>query len=183
MILAAHSNASYLSKPKARSRGGGHFFLLKNINYLPNNGANLNIAQIIKNVMTSATEVELGGGLYIVAKECVYIGIILKEMGHKQPPTPVQTNNSTAEGVINSKIQLKQTKAMDMRFHWLRDNEICKQFCFYWRSGKLNLTDYFIKHHPAKTHRAMRSEYLTAKRKLDDLRKRHTAYAAYLASL
>jgi hypothetical protein len=27
MILAAHSNASYLSEPNARSRAGGHFFL------------------------------------------------------------------------------------------------------------------------------------------------------------
>jgi hypothetical protein len=27
MILAAHSNASYLSKPKSRSRDGSHFFL------------------------------------------------------------------------------------------------------------------------------------------------------------
>jgi hypothetical protein len=27
MVLAVHSNASYLSKPEARSRAGGHFFL------------------------------------------------------------------------------------------------------------------------------------------------------------
>jgi hypothetical protein len=27
MALAVHSDASYLSKPKARSRAGGHFFL------------------------------------------------------------------------------------------------------------------------------------------------------------
>jgi len=26
MVLVIHSNASYLSKPKARSRAGGHFF-------------------------------------------------------------------------------------------------------------------------------------------------------------
>jgi hypothetical protein len=30
MILAAHSDASYLSEPKARSRAGGHFFLSSN---------------------------------------------------------------------------------------------------------------------------------------------------------
>jgi hypothetical protein len=28
MVLAAQSDASYLSKPNARSRAGGHFFLL-----------------------------------------------------------------------------------------------------------------------------------------------------------
>ena len=59
--------------------------------------------------------------LFIVAKECVYIRIVLKEMGHKQPATPIQTDNSTAEGVINKKVQPKRTKAMDMNLHWLRD--------------------------------------------------------------
>ena len=47
------------------------------------NGAVLNIAHIIKNVMSSATEAELAG-LYIMAREAVYIRIILEELGHKQ---------------------------------------------------------------------------------------------------
>ncbi len=68
--------------------------------------------------MSSATEVELVG-LYIMTREAVYIRIILEEMGHKQPPTLLQTNNLMAEAVINSKVQPKRTKAMDMRFHWL----------------------------------------------------------------
>ncbi len=42
-------------------------------------------------------------------------------MGHPQPKTPIQNDNSTAEGVINSKIQPKRTKAMDMQYHWLGD--------------------------------------------------------------
>ncbi len=75
--------------------------------------------------MSSATEVELAG-LYIMAREAVYIRIIQEEMGHKQPTTPLQTDNSMAEAVINGKVQSKRTKAMDMQFHWLRDRE-CKQ--------------------------------------------------------
>jgi hypothetical protein len=47
MVLAIHSNASYLSKPKARSQAGGHFFLSSNTTVPPNNGAILNIAHII----------------------------------------------------------------------------------------------------------------------------------------
>ena len=35
--------------------------------------------------MSLATEAELVG-LYIMAREAVYIRIILKELGHKQPP-------------------------------------------------------------------------------------------------
>jgi hypothetical protein len=68
--------------------------------------------------MSSATEAELAA-LYIMAQEAVYIRIILEEMDHKQPPTPLQTDNAMAEGVVNGKVQSKRTKAMDMRFHWL----------------------------------------------------------------
>jgi hypothetical protein len=98
------------------------FFLSNNENFPPNNGAILTNATIIKAVMSSAAEAELGA-LYINAKEAVYLGQILNKMGHPQPKTPIQTDNTTAEGVINNKIQPKQTKAMDMRFHWLRDHE------------------------------------------------------------
>ena len=65
--------------------------------------------------MSSATEVE-HAALYIMAQEAVYIQIILEELGHKQPSTPLQTNNSTAEAVVNGKVQSKRTKAMDMQF-------------------------------------------------------------------
>ena len=118
MILAVHSDAGYLNEPKARSRAGGHFFLSNNSDIPPNNVAMLNIAHIIKHVMASATEAELAA-LYIMAREAVYMRIILEEMGHKQPPTPMQTDNAMAEGVINKKVQQKQTKAMGMRSHWL----------------------------------------------------------------
>jgi hypothetical protein len=106
MILAVHSDTSYLSKPKAHSRAGGHFSLPSDTPIPPNNGAVLNIAHIIKHVMSSATEAELVG-LYIMAREAVYIRIILEEMGYKQPPTPLQTANSMAEAVINGKVQSK----------------------------------------------------------------------------
>ena len=51
-----------------------------------------------------------------MAREAVYIRIILEELGHKQPPTPLQTDNAMADAVVNGKIQPKRTKAMDMRF-------------------------------------------------------------------
>ena len=67
MKLAAHSNASCLSEPKARSRAGGHFFLSNGGDIPTNNGALLNIAHIIKHVMTSATETELAA-LYTIRR-------------------------------------------------------------------------------------------------------------------
>ena len=114
MILAAHSNISYLSKPKARSRSGGHFFLSTSADIPPINGAILNLGHIIKHVMASTTEAELAG-LYIVAHEAVYIQIILDELGHKQPATPLQTDNSMADTVCNGKIQPMHTKAVSLQ--------------------------------------------------------------------
>jgi hypothetical protein len=160
MIMAVHSDASYLCEPKAKSRAGGHFFMSTNAEIPPNNGAILNIAHIIKHVMTSATEAELAA-LYIMAREAVYMRIILEEMGHKQPATPIQTDNAMAEAVINAKITPKRSKAMDMRFHWLKDRECQQQFKFYWRPGKLNHADYWTKHHSASHHVNVRKEFLT----------------------
>jgi hypothetical protein len=84
--------------------------------------------------MSSAAEAEIGA-LYLNAREAVYLRQILAEMGHPQPPTPIQTDNTTAEGLVNHRIKPKQTKAMDMRFHWLRNREQQQQFRFYWRPG------------------------------------------------
>ena len=134
MKLAVHSNASYLSKPKARSRAGGHLFLSNDLTIPPNNGAILNIAHMIRHEMSSATKAKIVA-LYIMAREAVYICIILEEMGHAQPPTPMQMDNAMAEAVTNGKVQPKHTKAMDMWLHWLRDRECQKQFRIYWRPG------------------------------------------------
>ena len=160
MVLAVHSDASYLSERNGRSRVGGHFFLANDDPIPANNGAVLTVAQIIKYVMTSAAEAELGG-LYINAREAVYIRQILEEMGHKQPRTPIQTDNSTAVGIINNNILPKATKAMDMRFHWLRCRWSQKMFRYYWRPGPTNLGDYPSKHHPGIHHRNVRPEFLT----------------------
>jgi hypothetical protein len=47
MVLAIHSDASYLSKPKAHSQAGGDMFMAGNEEIPFNNGAVLNISQII----------------------------------------------------------------------------------------------------------------------------------------
>ena len=69
--------------------------------------------------MSSAVEAKLGA-LYINARKAIPMRQLLEEIGHKQPPTPIQTDNSTADGVVTNNIQPCCTKAMDMRFHWLR---------------------------------------------------------------
>ena len=126
-----------------------------------NNGAVLNISQIIKAVMSSAAEAELGA-LFINAKTAVSMRQTLVELGHPQPLTPMQTDNSTANALLTNKIMPKALKAMDMRFHWLRCRNTQGQFRYYWRPGTQNLADYFTKHHPASHHTAVRPTILTA---------------------
>jgi hypothetical protein len=120
--------------------------------------------------MSSAAEAELGA-IFINAKEAVYLRQILTEMGHPQPRTPIQTDNLTAEGIINQKIQPKRTKAMDMRFHWLRNREAQGQFKIYWRPRKTNLADYFTKHRPPIHHVNVRSEFLSKIKDLAEARR------------
>ena len=101
------------------------------------NGPILTIAQIIKFFMTSAAEAELGA-LYVTAKELVPIHQTLTEMGWKQPVTPIQTDNTTAAGIVNNTIIPKKSKSMDLRFWWLKCRESQQQFRYYWAPGKNN---------------------------------------------
>ena len=169
MVLAVHSDASYLSEPKARSRAGGHLFLSKDVEHPPNNGAVLNVAQIIKAVMTSAAEAEIGA-MFINAREAVPARKTLEEMGHAQPRTPMQTDNTAAHAVVSNNVQPRRTKAMDMRFHWLRCRAAQRQFRYFWQPGPWNLGDYSTKHHPGPHHQHTRAQFLTPKRHLEDLR-------------
>jgi hypothetical protein len=117
MVLAGHSNMSYLSESVARSCAGGHFFMSNNSAIPPNNGAVLTIAQIIKAIMLSAAEAEIGA-LYIKCYKAVPTQHTLEFMDHTQPPMPMQTDNTTALGVVSKNI-MKILKAMDMKHHWL----------------------------------------------------------------
>jgi hypothetical protein len=161
MKLAIHSDASYLSEPKARSRAGGHMFMAGSKEIPINNGAVLNISQIIKAVMSSAAEAKLGA-LFINAKTAVSMRRTLEELGHPQPRTPIQTDNSTAHALLTNKILPKALKAMDMRFHWLQCCGAQDQYRFYWRPGTQNLADFWTKHHPASHHKSFQPQILTS---------------------
>jgi hypothetical protein len=132
MILKIHSDASYLSAPKAHSRHAGHFYLGDKATNAPerNNGALLTTSTIMRNLMSSAAEAECGA-LINNTKEGVPLRITLEEMGHPQPPTPVQVDNSTTNGFANTQLRQKKSKSMDMRFYWVQDRVNQKQFHVY----------------------------------------------------
>ena len=127
MKLHIHIDAPYPSASKARSRVGGHLLLSENFNptlQTKHNGEILVVAAILKNMMASAAEAELGG-LFINAKERDVLITLSEEMVHPQGPTPMQMDNSTDSGIINETVKLRRSKATDMCFYWVRDR--CKK--------------------------------------------------------
>ena len=159
MQLHCHSDASYLSKPEAKSRIGGFFFLSskdkpESLEPPPLNGAVDVLSNILGPVVSSATEAETGG-VFHNAKQATYIRTILIELGWPQGPTPIQTDNKCAEGIINETVKQKRSKAMDMRYYWVCDRVKQGQFRVHWKNGLAKFSDYFTKHHPPKHHQVM----------------------------
>ena len=176
MHLWAHTDASYLSESKARSRAGGVYFLSDkpSLPILPTdpppplNGAIAVKSKIIDAVMSSAQEAETGAGFYN-AKELLPLRQTLEELGHPQGPTPLQFDNMSATQILKNEVSQKRSKAMDMRYYWLRDRAKQQQFHIHWKKGTQNLADYFTKHHSPSHHKKMRPLFLsTSKTKNSD---------------
>jgi hypothetical protein len=163
MILYVHSDASYLSEPKARSRVGGYFYLGNNnepADIIKPNGPIHIESRVMKNVMAAASEAEIGA-LFHNGQEAAHIRNILREMGREQTkPTRITTDNSTADGFANKRTKIKRSKAMDMRFYWVQDRVAQNQFLIHWQQGENNHGDYFTKHHAPSHHTKMRPIYL-----------------------
>ena len=165
--LWAHSDASYLCESKARSRAGGVAFLSDAPKFpiLPDdppptpNHAVIVVCKIIDAVMSSTQEAETGAG-FMTARTLIPARITLEELGHPQGPTPLQFDNQCAKGILTDEIKQKCSKAMDMRFYWLRDRVRQLQFKIYWKLGVCNDGDYVTKHHPTKHHIAVRHKYV-----------------------
>lgn len=162
MILSIESDCSYLSEPEARSRWAGYHFLAKTNTESTHTKPNAPIhvpCQILKEIVSSAAKGELAA-VFHNARDACPIRTCLEELGHPQPATPIITDNTTAIGIAKDTVKQKCSKAMDMRFFWIRDRVRQGQFHIQWRKGSLNRADYMTKHHPASHHRRIRSAYL-----------------------
>ena len=162
MLLNVHSDASYLSAPKARSRAGGYFFL----GSLPKHGQPIQLngaihvnCTVLKPVAASAAQAELGA-LFHNAQQTKIIRLTLQEMGHPQPATPINIDNTTAVGIVNSTIKRQQSRSMEMRYFWLLDRAAQQNFTFIYTPGQENLADYPTKHHTANIHQHVQPYYL-----------------------
>ena len=114
MVLAIYSDTSYLAEPKARRQAGGHFFMSDNSSKPENNGAITDIAQMMKHVVSSAADAEIGA-LFINTRQAIPARMVAEEPGHPQSQTPVQTDNTIALRFANKNLQPKVTKSTNMK--------------------------------------------------------------------
>ena len=109
--------------------------------------------------MASAAEAELGA-LFYNGQVAEPIRTCLEEMGYPHPSNHIKTDNSTAAGIVNLSIRQKKSKAMDMRFYWVKDCVSQKHFLVYWESGLTNKGDYYTKHLPTSHHVQVLPQYV-----------------------
>jgi hypothetical protein len=55
---------------------------------------------------------------------------------------------------------MKKSKAMDIRFHWIRDRIRQQHMQVIWQEGENNLADFFTKALPRHTHQARMKELM-----------------------
>jgi hypothetical protein len=63
----------------------------------------------------------------------------------------IQTYSLCGMGIANDTVRQKRSKAIAMRFYWVRRGQF---------TGPTNMADYFTKHHPPSAHREIRPTYL-----------------------
>jgi hypothetical protein len=115
------------------------------------------LCSIMHEIVSSAAEAKLGR-LFNNGKDGCPSHTCLEELGHPQLPTPLKTDNTTADGIANDTVKQKCSKAIDMRFYWISDCIRQGQFHVYWRKGGVNHGDYYTKHHPTQHHQEMRPQ-------------------------
>lgn len=136
---------------------GWGFFFLGNMSSDP---TNLNApvhceSRIMKNIMASAAEAEIGA-LFNNTQTLIPLRTTLLKMGHVQPLSPIQTGNTTTAGFVSKSIKQHKTKAIDMWFYWLQDQQNLQTIHVYWCPKHHNYGNYLTKHHSMQHHKHIR---------------------------
>jgi hypothetical protein len=154
MILRAFSDASFLSRPNAGSVAGSHHCLGDHDDSAPLNHPISTHCTRIPVVCAFVAEAEYAG-VFASARIATNERQILSDMGYPQPPTPIFCDNEVAIGLANDSINLKMSKSLDMRFHWVRDRIRQHQFRVLFVPGSRNIADFFTKALPVARHRTL----------------------------
>ena len=170
MQLCGHTDASYLSVSKSRSRAAAYFYLSTYNGALlpPNheskpparpNGAVHVMSKVMRQVLLSATEAEVGATFY-VCQDAAPLSNTSTDLGHVQGKTLIITDNECCEGILNNTFKQRRSNVMDMRFYWVKCRIAQGKFELLWRSGRENLADYFTKLHAQVHHKTTQPLYV-----------------------
>jgi histone deacetylase 1/2 len=151
MALHVFADASYLCRSHARSVAGAIFFLGNHNDPTRINGSIHVFSSIIPCVVASAGEAEYAA-LFAAGQHAASIRTTLSDMGYPQNPTIIMCDNTSAIGIATDSIKQKRSKAIDMRFHWIRDRVRQSQFTIAYIPTSQNLADYFTKNLPYESH-------------------------------
>ena len=152
MTLIIQSDGSHLSQEQAGSiAGGAHYCGNKTDGQKIMNGLILPVCSSIRTVCASASETEYAS-LFINAQHAYFERVILERLHYPQEPTVIYADNNTAVGIANDTVKLRRSKAIDMRYHWIRDRVRRKVFRVVWSRGKDNDADFFTKIQPRTRH-------------------------------
>jgi hypothetical protein len=152
MVLRCYSDASYLSRPRAGSVAGGHHFLGDLEDDAPLNHPISTHCTRIPVVCSFVAEAEYAG-TFASARIATNERQILADIGHPQPPTPIFCDNEVAIGLATDSINLKMSKSIDMRWHWVRDRIRQGHFRAAFVPGLQNHADFFTKALPVARHK------------------------------
>ena len=103
-------------------------------------------------MVASTAEVEVRG-LFNNGQTSVPLRITLHELGFTQPPIPIKKDRSADEGIVTATFRQKRSKATDMRFYWMKDRVLKKDFFIYWKPVIQDMGYSYTKHHPPHHHR------------------------------
>ena len=152
MILHIQSDASYLSRPEARSIAGGIFYVGNHDQPTTINGA---ISHQLDAVVASVAEAEYAA-LFLNGQEGASLRHIINALEYPQPATVILFDNKCAYGIATDKIKPKRKKKnMDMKFHWIRGHLRQGQFRVMWGKGVDNLADFFTNAMPVHEHKRL----------------------------
>ena len=84
----------------------------------------------------------------------------LTEMGYRQLPTLYVKDSVTGDVFVKKNIHQRSSRAINMRFYWVRYRVIQGNFLFCWVAVEQNPADYFTNHHPTNHNCSKQSTHI-----------------------
>jgi hypothetical protein len=141
MILRVHSDSNF--DPK-RSTTGGFFDLMRKDDPTFLNGPIHFISSLQPLCAACIAEGEYIAA-FINGKAALPIKQTLDAFGYPQPQTPIYCDNKCAVGIATDTNQMKRSRYIDHKFHWIRDRVRLKEFDCIWIDGNQNIADFGTK--------------------------------------